>query len=72
MGLRRIGLGFGARGVVLWHGGLGLMFGAVVWELGGVAGGGFGLARGGFVLGTICLGCDCWVCEWGPAWVCGL
>ena len=48
------------------------MFGAVIWELGGVAGGGFGLARGGFVLGTICLGCDCWVCEWGAAWVYGL
>ena len=49
--LHLIGLGFGAREVVLWHGGLGLGFGAVVCDLGGLEGGGFGLVRGGFGMG---------------------
>ena len=44
--LHLIGLGFGAREVVLWHGGLGLGFGTVVCDLGGLAGGDFGFCVG--------------------------
>ena len=65
MGLWVIGMGFGARWVVLGHEALGLGVEAVVWGLGGLGGGGFGLARGGFGLGTMGLGCDFWCVSGG-------